>query len=115
MPDRLGQDTSAGITIDFRPLVALMQPVTTQAHPVPPVMNLLLCCNAGYLQHLFVTLTSIAEQKTRYAYNVVVVVQSGDVTAFDVLARLVRIGVKIAPGRDKKRPVFACALYWPVA
>src|SRR5881227_1779637 len=26
-----------------------------------------------------------------------------------------RIGVKIAPGRGKKRPVFACALHWPVA
>ena len=33
----------------------------------------------------------------------------------DEMARHARIGVKIAPGRDKKRPVFACALYWPVA
>jgi lipopolysaccharide biosynthesis glycosyltransferase len=63
---------------------------TAQTEPagigLPPTMNLLLCCNEGYLQHLFVALTSIAEQKTRYRYHVVVVMQSGDIPRLDALA-----------------------------
>lgn len=63
-----------------------MQPVYTEAPLARETINLLLCCNDSYLQHLFVALTSIAEQKTRYAYDVVVVMQQGDVADFDALA-----------------------------
>lgn len=52
-----------------------------------PSMHLLLCCNETYLQHLFVALTSIAEQQTRYQYDVVVVMQDGDPAAHDRIAR----------------------------
>jgi lipopolysaccharide biosynthesis glycosyltransferase len=52
----------------------------------PDTINLLLCCNQQYLQHLFVALASIAEQNTRYTYNVVVVMQAGDPDQLDALA-----------------------------
>jgi lipopolysaccharide biosynthesis glycosyltransferase len=63
-----------------------MQPARTIAPPAQETINLLLCCNEGYLQHLFVALTSIAEQKTRYVYDVVVVMQNGNVVDCDALA-----------------------------
>ena len=52
-----------------------------------PLMHLLLCCNDTYLQHLFVALTSLAEQPSRYVYEVVVVMQGGDPATHDRIAR----------------------------
>ncbi len=52
-----------------------------------PLIHLLLCCNASYLQHLFVVLTSIAEQHSHFGYNVVVVMQDGDPAEHDRIAR----------------------------
>jgi lipopolysaccharide biosynthesis glycosyltransferase len=63
----------------------LTQPRSTTA----PVMHLLMCCNELYLQHLFVVLTSIAEQPTRYRYEVVIATGAADSPRLDALAATV--------------------------
>lgn len=64
----------------------LTQSRATTTLDMAPVMHLLMCCNELYLQHLFVALTSIAEQPTHYRYEVVVATGAADSARLDALA-----------------------------